>query len=813
MPFLLSNTGMLTGQQLGSRIRDYDIAGGGERRPAVGGEGEDGGLAEAGAEWSAARQEVKIVERVSQLPPALPEFAGRQFELEEMAAAANGGIRVIGLQGTGGVGKTTLAVRFAHQMIGSYPDSQIYIDLKGGTSQPLPVADAQGQVIRSFMPEMRLPEHEVELTRLYQSILSGKRAMLLLDNAASLQQVTPLLPPDGWLTILTSRQNIHVNGGNGLFAKQLQVLTAPESTNLLQQLVPRINNTEALRIAELCGNLPLAIKVVAGAMRHNPQLPVSDFAVRLTTRQLRGPYVEGVLQSCYELLSPGLQQLWRFLAPFQATFDLQAVVAVWRISPQVALETMRKLEAYSLLECNPNSGRFRIHDLLLQFIDQRLIGEERRIAKHRFSSHYQSVLHEADALYEQGGEWLKKGIDLLDLEWQNIQNAQVWARRHAEDDRAACELCNSFPDAGKYVLNLRQHPRERIRWNEAALEASRTLNRRKATARHLIALGDSYTDLSEIHHAIDCYEQALSLASSTRDRRGEADARSGLGQAHYLAGALDFARRYHSEALDLAYQIGDHRVEAVALGNLGVTHFGQGEVRTASSFFEQQLKLARELGDRRNESIALGGIGMTHLALGEPEAAIASLNGQLRIALEIGDRRGQCSALGNLGNAYVICKEYTKALEILEASLSIAHDLADRRAEANALGGLGIAYFHQGDQVIARQFFERQVNLARLIGDRRAEGLALINLSEITSKVLDYRQAVELAQQAILIASGLGDKLGLGNAHMRLAIAYAGQGERRMALSHAERARQFLIHTQLPILLEVDRKIAEWGMG
>ncbi|MFN7621855.1 MAG: NB-ARC domain-containing protein, partial [Acidobacteriota bacterium] len=340
---MLSNTGMLTGQQLGSRIRDYDIAGGGERRPAVGGEGEDGGLAEAGAEWSAARQEVKIVERVSQLPPALPEFAGRQFELEEMAAAANGGIRVIGLQGTGGVGKTTLAVRFAHQMIGSYPDSQIYIDLKGGTSQPLPVADAQGQVIRSFMPEMRLPEHEVELTRLYQSILSGKRAMLLLDNAASLQQVTPLLPPDGWLTILTSRQNIHVNGGNGLFAKQLQVLTAPESTNLLQQLVPRINNTEALRIAELCGNLPLAIKVVAGAMRHNPQLPVSDFAVRLTTRQLRGPYVEGVLQSCYELLSPGLQQLWRFLAPFQATFDLQAVVAVWRISPQVALETMRKL--------------------------------------------------------------------------------------------------------------------------------------------------------------------------------------------------------------------------------------------------------------------------------------------------------------------------------------------------------------------------------------------------------------------------------------------------------------------------------------
>lgn len=806
MPFLLSNTGMLTGQQLGSRVHDYDMADGGERQSESGAASE-----ESAVNLSSTGSSDNGTGRVCQLPPGLPDFSGRQSELEEMTAAlTNSAVRVIGLQGMGGVGKTTLAVQFAHQMAGSYPDSQIFIDLKGGTSQPLPVADAQGQVIRAFMPEVRLPEHEVELTRLYQSVLSGKRALLLLDNAASLQQVTSLLPPDGWLTILTSRQSIQING---MFTRQVQVLTVPESTSLLQQLVPRINPTEALRIAELCGNLPLAIRVVAGTMRLNPQLPVSDFAVRLTTRQLRGPYIDGVLQSCYDLLSPGFQQLWRFLSPFQATFDLQAVVAVWRIRPQVALETLHKFEAYSLLEFNPATGRYRLHDLMLQFVDQRLMGEERRIAKHRFASHYQSVLHEADALYEQGRDWLKKGIDLLDLEWQNIQNAQIWARRHAEDDRAACELCNSFPDAGKYVLNLRQHPRERIRWNEAALEASRTLNRRRATARHLIALGDSYTDLSEIHHAIDCYEQALSLASSIRDRRGEADARSGLGQAHYLAGALDFARRYHGEALDLAYQIGDHRVEAVALGNLGVTHFGQGEVRTASSFFEQQLKLAREIGDRRNESIALGGIGMTHLALGEPEAAIESLSGQLRIACEIGDRRGHCSALGNLGNAYVILKEYARAMEILEESLSIALDLADRRAEANTLGGLGIAYFHQGDQVIARQFFERQVNLARIIGDRRAEGLALINLSEIASKALEYGQAVELAQQAIVIASGLGDKLGLGNAHMRLAIAYAGRADRRMALSHAERARHFLIHTQLPVLVEVDRKIAEWGMG
>ncbi|NDD65479.1 MAG: hypothetical protein EBZ36_16120, partial [Acidobacteria bacterium] len=478
-----------------------------------------------------------------QLPPVLADFAGRDFELREMLAAQmDPATRVIGLQGTGGVGKTTLAVRFAHQLAERYPDSLMYIDLKGGGSQPLPIAEAQSQIIRAFMPEARLPEHEIELTRLYHSALSGKRAVLLLDNAASVSQVTALLPPEGWLTILTTRQSLNVSG---MFTKHLQVLTPAESLEMLQRLVPGINGADAGRIAELCGNLPLALRVVAGTMRHHPGLLVSDFAVRLTTRQLRGPFVEGVLQSCYELLPPGSQQLWRFLAPFQASFDLQAAAAVWRINPQLALDTLRQFDGFSLIEANPHTGRYRVHDLMQQFIDQRLTGEERRIAKHRFSSHYQSILHEADALYEQGGKWLKQGIDLVDLEWQNIQNAQIWARRHADDDRAACELCNSFPDAGKYVLSLRQHPRERIRWNEAALEASRSLNRRKSTARHLIALGDSYVDLGEINHAIDCYEQALSLTSSIRDRRGEADARSGLGQAHYLAGSLDEARRYH----------------------------------------------------------------------------------------------------------------------------------------------------------------------------------------------------------------------------------------------------------------------------
>ncbi len=755
---------------------------------------------------------------IEQLPPALPEFAGRGFELAELVAArANPEHRILSLQGTGGVGKTTLALKLAHQLAPHYPDARIFVDLKGASPQPLSVAEIQAHIIRAYLPAARLPESEAELGKLYTSVLNGKRTLLLLDNAVNGAQIAPLVAsanglPDGCLMVVTSRQHLSLPG---MFARRLDTLPPSEAQELLRRLLPRVGEEasgDAARISGLCGHLPLALRLAASALTQNPNLSIDEYAQRLVRQQEGGASrpVHAVLRVSYEMLSPGLRKLWRTLSVFPDMFEVNAGAAVWKIHPARAANALDRLMAYSLVERNRITGRFRLHDLKAMFAESQLTASERANARHRHAAHYQSALHEADALYEQGGQFLKQGLDLVDLEWQNIQAGQVWAATHLDTDRLACELCNSFPDAGRYVLDLRQHPRERIRWSEAALAASRKMQRRRAAGKHLIALGDSYSDLSEVHHAIDCFEQALEIAREMQDRRGEADALIGQGTAYYLGGGLNRAKEFHQQALEIARELNDPRIEANALGAQGLTLSALGEARPATELLEKQLNLARGMGDRRNESNALGGLGLAHQALGDARRAIELLNGQLHITREIGDRRGEANALGNLGYAYSSLKDYGQAISFHEQSLTIAREIGDRRSEATALGGLGVAQYLNGNLARAIELLEHQRTLANEIGDRRGEASALTNLGEAYTATNEVQRAIELLRQAFSITSQMEDIAGQATALFNLSLAFDKLGDRRQSIELAQTALELFAIAEHPSADVVRQQLAEW---
>jgi tetratricopeptide (TPR) repeat protein len=657
-----------------------------------------------------------------------------------------------------------------------------------------------------------LPENEAELNELYRSVLAGKRALILLDNAVSAQQVAPLIAPDPCLTIVTSRNHLELPAS---CARQLEGLTLGEARDLLLRIVPHVG-VKAERIAELCQCLPLALRLAGSALTLNPDLEVEDYVrqlERLQSEERPMLAADAVLSLSYDLLVPGLQKLWRMLAVFCDTFDVGAAASVWKINPVRAANALDRLMAYSLIERNRATGRFRLHDLMARFADARSNDQERALARQRHSAHYQSVLHEADALYEQGGALLKRGLDLVDLEWSNIQAGQVWASTQMAQSRAACELCNSYPDAGRYVLDLRHHPRERIRWSEAALAAAQRLKRRKAAVRHLLALGDSYADLAEIHHAIEFYEQALRFAREAGDRRGEAEALSGLGAAYYLGGGLERARKLHEEAMEIFAELGDRRGETRTLGNLGRAHFAIGKLRDAATMFDRQLKAAREIGDRRGESGALGGLGLSLYVMGDARRAAELFNQQLAITREIGDRRGEANALTNLGAAYAALIFPQQAIAFHEQALAVAREIGDRRNEAAALGGLGVAEYLEGNVGRSIELLESQLKLAGEIGDRRSEAVALGNLGEAHLAAGDHESAIDLLNRAFDLASQIGDIPSQAQALFNLSLALDQAGDRAQAIAQAETALEVFEIAEHPNAETVRQQLRAWSRG
>ena len=620
--------------------------------------------------------------RLHEVPPPPADFTGREDELKELLASIEiGGVTISGLQGMGGIGKTALALKLVELLKPRYPDAQFFLDLKGASTQPLTVAEALAHVVRAYHPAAKLPDSESELRGLYLSVLDGQRALLLMDNAANAEQVEPLIPPAGCLLLVTSRQHFTVPG---LAAKNLDTLSAADARDLLLTIAPRIE-TQADEIAALCGHLPLALRLAAAAMVKYRNLSPADYVRRLQDRQQRLQLIDASLSLSYELLSEELRERWRWLAVFPDTFAGDAAAAVWEVEVDQAKYILGELMAASLVEWNETSDRYRLHDLARLFADAKLSAEERAVGQKRFATHYKDVLAAAKKLYLEGGESLLRGLALFDLEWGNIQAGHAWVAAQADAaDADVARLGMTYPDAGAYVLSLRQHSRERIRWLEIALAAARRLQDREGEGATLGNLGLAYADLGETRRAIQFYEQALLIAREIGDRRGEGTALGNLGIAYTDLGETRRAIQFLEQALLLIARLATGRGEGNALGNLGLAYTDLGETRRAIQFYEQHWLLIARLATAEAKAMRWATWAMPTPTWARPAAPSSSLNNTWLIAREIGDRRGEGTALGNLGIAYTNWARSAAPSSSMNKHCSLIARLAT--AEAKAMG-------------------------------------------------------------------------------------------------------------------------------
>jgi hypothetical protein len=503
----------------------------------------------------------RLLERIhpsplNQLPADVADFAGRRAQMEKLLSvlsAPGGRVAISAIDGMGGLGKTTLAVHVAHQLTERYPDGQIVVDMAATSAAPLSAAQGLARVIRVFEPLIQLPETVAELRPLYLHVLRGKRVLLILDNAVDGDQVAPLLPPEDCALIVTSRRRIAVGG---VVRVDLDLLAPEEAVGLLGAIVGegRATAAELSRLAELCGRLPLALRVAGMFLYASPQWSAIEFIgaladerERLARLKLEGSadldVVASLALSVGELRRsrPDLAEHWHQLAVFPASFDVAAAAAVWDQPVTAARDGLGALLSCSMVLYDPIQQRWRLHDLMRDLAGWRAAVEvlgapadlaaRLTAARRRHAEHYRGVFAAADDLYLQGGAQVVLGLALFDRERHNIETGQAWAAEAAADDPAAARLCVSYPDAGAYLLHLRQHPRQRIGWLERAAAAAREIGDRRGEGDALGRLGTAYTLLGEPRRAIEHYEQKLAIAREIGDRRGEGATLGNLGNA------------------------------------------------------------------------------------------------------------------------------------------------------------------------------------------------------------------------------------------------------------------------------------------
>jgi hypothetical protein len=256
---------------------------------------------------------------IPRIQPPSQDFVGREEELNEIQRNFERGATITGLRGMGGVGKTALALVLAERLRNRFPDGQIFLDMQGTSPKPLAAEEAMILVIRAYLgAETRLPEDLNGLRGLYNSVLSGKRTLILLDNAASREQVEPLLPPAGSALLITSRNKFVLPG---LKEKDLDVLLLVDAKKLLLEIAGRIGE-HADELAKLCGCLPLALRNAASALAEKKNLNVADYVERLKDARKRLKLVDASFSLSYKLLTPELQRLWSLLSVFPVDFDL-----------------------------------------------------------------------------------------------------------------------------------------------------------------------------------------------------------------------------------------------------------------------------------------------------------------------------------------------------------------------------------------------------------------------------------------------------------------------------------------------------------
>ncbi|GAA5121785.1 hypothetical protein GCM10023320_31150 [Pseudonocardia adelaidensis] len=687
-----------------------------------------------------------------QLPAAPPLFTGRSPELTDLERARDMSTVVIAtIDGMAGVGKTALALQAAHRLSSEYSDGQIFLDLHGYTRgvDPVQPAEALDRLLRALgVPGERIPAHTEDRAALYRSRLADRKMLVVLDNAVSEAQVRPLLPGSpGSLAIVTSRRRLI--GLDHTLTVSLDVLPQPDAVALFARSAAVDADAAGVDdVVELCGRLPLALRIAAARLRSRPTWAAGHLLERLRDRQERLGELElgergitAALDVSYLHLDPELQRAYRLCGPLpESSFDVYVAAALIDATVGRAARLLDELLDVNMLQ-EPVPGRFAFHDLVRSHASAAAKRErpDRVAAFGRMFGYYSHTASVAmDALFPYERERRPSTLPAatptpdfpgpadaaawLDLELPNLLTAA----------RYAAEFC---PRSHTVHLSttLDRYLRTRDRYAEAEVlhQLALTVARRNGDAAGeadvLTSLGHVDRRQGRTALAADRYHGALALARSIGSLRAEVDALLGLGFLVTLQGSHQVAIEHVGRALEISRRIAHRSGEADALYRLGWLYLAQrgpapGEsdpgtrYERAAGYFEQAHALAREIGNSLGELHSLLGQAWIHRVLGRHGRAESTYEDGLRLAERLRNDNGVFEALDGMGRLDSAAGRVERAIARHVWALELATNLGQPIDRARSHDGLARAHHALGRREEARRHWQTALDILSGLG-------------------------------------------------------------------------------------------------
>jgi tetratricopeptide (TPR) repeat protein len=681
-------------------------------------------------------------------------FIGREAELTELQLAKNEGKMIFVLHGSGGVGKTDLALEFIRRNKSGY-QAHIRIDMQGLSANATQSDEAMLDVIRAFNPNISSDLDKKQITNLYNSVLNQYKTILFFDNAKDRQQIEPLNNPAAFI-VVTSRLIFNLSGG---VAKHVEQMSSDDARSLLYSIVDEDRfNGQADVLAYLAGYLPMAMLPLASLLFEDPTLEAYDlvqkYSERKNTLKLADPNrenlsVEASFDLSFETLSSELKERWRKLAVFPADFNLEAMQAVWQIED--GTDSRSELIKKHLLEFDKNTKRSRLHDLARAYTYQKLNNTELFETYKLYCIYYSQMLAGLEKI-----EFLS--LKKFDFERINIEQGFYWLISKIEIDKIASTdplaiICIDYIGhlLGNPILELRLYFSEYVKWLKVGLKAVRKIGNKHLESVILGKLGIGYDNLGDYQKAIVFFRQSLKILDEIGDLERKAIYTGCLGNPYRNLGDYQKAITYYEEALQMAKEIGNQENELVQLGNLGTCYRNLGKYQKAITYYQEALLVTEAIDNPRNQANCLGCLGLVHWNLKQYSKAVNYYKKALKIVRKIDDRQNEGIWLSNLGTVYIDLKQYQKAVKYFNKALEIANEIGDKKGIGNRLGNLGQAYYGLNKFHEAINHFDKGLKILRQIGDKKGQGIHLMHLGNIFKDLGNYNKAKEYYLQSLVI--------------------------------------------------------------